>query len=274
MESIHGGITRPSPVPFAVYAAHERRWFSSAEGKSACQYWRSYLDASPPLALAERSTNLGWQTGFRLDHDIHFPSDARRRLRRLARRHETTPFCILAAMFAVALARWSGCSAFPIRCIGDLRLADWLTDTVGLLICADIITYDRLHASNFAAAVDALTIEFENAVSLRLPTHRDGTGAGYAELHQQIAATINYVPDSTPIPEEGLPVEQIIQWSLNPITHDWPTPLPTIFFRIWEDSQHLSARLELNGRILEPADADALLNEFWTVYVDAERAGE
>ena len=60
-------------------------------------------------------------------------------MRDLAASLKVTPFLIYLTIFSIAMARWAKMERFPIRVLGDKRVSLELTNTVGLMFCADAV---------------------------------------------------------------------------------------------------------------------------------------
>lgn len=256
--SLSGAPAEAVPADFLDYAAWERMWFDSGAAKPLTDYWRNWLAAMPQLA-APSGRGLRWEAGARIDHPLALSSHLNPAIASLAVKARTTPFAVILAVFAQALAGWSGQERFPLRSIGDLRTTQTLAGTVGLLICADVLEVEAPVGGDLTALAQALAAEYESAVCLRLPTHPAGTGAGYTEFHEHIAATINYVPAGalrrttlapgeteaareTPWPAPANKAQRL----------EWPVALPSIFLRLWEAEEGLTGRLEFNEAVLSP----------------------
>jgi hypothetical protein len=262
--SLSGRPLDDPSLPFAPYAAWERAWFDSGAARPLTDYWRDWLARTPRLT-SPAGQDLRWVPGARIDHPLAFPPGISERIAAAALRLRTTPFVVILAVFATALAAWSGKPRFSLRAIGDLRASQALSRTVGLLICADAIEADVGDGRDFAALTGRIAEEYESAVALRLPTHPAGTGAGYTEFHEEIGATINYVPamamrTTTPQPGETEAAREA-PWP-GPVNRaqrvEWPVNLPAIYLRLWEAADGLTGRVECNEATLTDEEQTAL----------------
>lgn len=263
--SLSGLDVAAEGAPFTAYAAWERAWFDSGAAEPLTTYWRDWLARIPPLT-APGGGDLTWAPGARVDHPLDLPADLGARIRAKAAEARATPFAVILAVFAAALARWSGQGHFPIRCIGDLRTTQALARTVGLLICADALEVEAPPGGDVLDLVRRMAAEYESAVSLRLPTHPAGTGAGSSEFHERIGATVNYAPADalrTAAPKPGeTEAAREAPWPPAPNRAqrlEWPAPLASIYLRLGETSDGLVGRLEFNEAVVTDAEQAELV---------------
>jgi hypothetical protein len=252
-------------APFTTYAAWERAWFDSGAAEPLIAWWRDWLARTPPLT-APGGGDLAWLPGARVDHPLALPQDLAARIAAKAAEAGATPFAVILAVFAAALARWSGQTRFPIRSIGDLRTTQDLARTIGLLICADAMAVEAPPGGDFSELVRRMAAEYESAVSLRLPTHPAGTGAGSAEFHERIGATVNYAPADPARSTELRPGEteaaREAPWPAAPNRAqrlEWPAPLASIYLRLGETRDGLIGRLEFNEAVVTDEEQAALV---------------
>lgn len=276
--SLSGQPLDDGSVQFLDYAAWERRWFDGGAAAPLVAYWRDWIARVPRLA-APGGGDLAWRPGARVDHPLSLPPGLAGDLAEAARRLGTTPFILILSAFAAALAAWSGTERFPLRSIGDLRASQALARTVGLLICADALEMHVPAGGDFPALVRRAAAEYESASTMRLPTHPAGTGAGYEEFHEQIGATINYVPAWAMrqiAPREGeTEAAREAPWPAPPNRAQrlpWTVPLPSIFLRLWEAEDGLTGRLEFNEAALSPDGQAGLVQALLASLETAVRA--
>ncbi|HTI66907.1 MAG TPA: condensation domain-containing protein [Caulobacteraceae bacterium] len=283
--SLSGLALDDASVQFVDYAAWERGWFDSGAARPLTDYWRDWLARTPRLA-APGGGDLRWRPGARIDHPLNLPADLSGRIAATAAALKTTPFIVILSVFAAALAAWSGQERFALRAIGDLRATQALARTVGLLICADALEAEVPAGGDFAALAARMAAEYDGAVALRLPTHPAATGAGYTEFHEEIGATINYVPAwamRSVEPREGETEAAREAPQPGPVNQpqrlDWPVHLPTIFLRLWEAEGGLTGRLECNEALLSDEEQAGLAEEILAAFANiiplpgGERAG-
>lgn len=270
--SLSGKTLDREGVQFTDYAAWERDWFASGAAKPLTDYWADWIARTPRLT-SPGGTGLAWVPGARVDHPLALPPTLGAAIAAAAARAKATPFVVILAAFAQALAAWSGQERFSLRCIGDLRATQGLARTVGLLICADALEAEVPRGGDFTDLVRRIATEYESAVALRLPTHPAGTGAGYTEFHEQIAATINYVPAGvlrSTAPREGeTEAAREAPWPAPPNRSqrlEWPVNLPSIFLRLWEAEDGLAGRLEFNEAALTAEEQTAMVEAMMAAF--------
>jgi hypothetical protein len=252
---LSGQTVTAEGAPFTAYAAWERAWFDSGAAEPLIGWWRDWLACIPALTTPGGGS-LDWLPGARVDHPLALPADIGAKIAAKAVETRSTPFAVILAVFAAALAEWSGQERFPIRSIGDLRTSQDLARTVGLLICADPMEVVAPPGGDFGELVRRMAAEYDSAVSLRLPTHPAGTGVGSSEFHERIGATVNYAP-APPRPQYAGDAAREAPWPAAPNRAqrlDWPAPLASIYLRMGETKDGLLGRLEFNEAVATDAE--------------------
>ena len=97
---------------------------------------------------------------------------------------------------------------------------------------------------------------------MRLPSHPDGTGAGFGEFHEKIAATVNYIPAGAVRIETRGPPLTLPMPPNRAQTLPWPVPLASIFLRLWTGPDGLEGRLEFNEALITEDEQTALVAAF------------
>ncbi len=241
------------------YARWEQHWFAQEAGPLIA-WWRDWLAALPRLR-APSGRDLTWAPGARVDHPLPLGPTASARIEQTAVKLGATPFAVILAVYARALARWSGQSRFPIRAVGDLRTSEALARMVGLLICGDAMEAEDADG-DIGMLVARMGAEHRSAASMRLPSHPDGTGAGFGEFHEKIAATVNYIPAGAVRIETRGPPLTLPMPPNRAQTLPWPVPLASIFLRLWTGPDGLEGRLEFNEALITEDEQTALVAAF------------
>jgi hypothetical protein len=167
---LEGREPPPAPIAFNDYSLAERDFLESPEARPLFDYWRSWYAAQPLLQAPDNGPALLWGAGTRIVNNFSMPGYLMDMARRLAARHQVTPFLVHLTLYAQALARWVGAERFPIRILGDKRTTLELGHTAGLMYCADPVDVYAPPGADFEAVMRGLQRSYDTALGLRLPT--------------------------------------------------------------------------------------------------------
>ncbi len=265
----------PKPVQFNDYASWERFWMASPERKPLIDYWANRLGSQSALVAPESKQKLSWCKGLKVDYKFTFDSPIVKRINAFAIKQKTSIFNILLTIFGISLARWSGVSRFPVRCIGDLRTSPELAPIVGYLVCSDIVEIAVSPNVDFASLLKDNEIEYHSSIKLRVPTmlrHPMHSGGQGIEDPRHIAATINMfsINWSTSDSKTEGEVEPLRNWppeiTQSPV-EPWPILLPSIYLRLLDYGDFMEGSIELNKEQLNDNEQKFLLeNIFETLH--------
>ena len=68
------------------------------------------------------------------------------------------------------MARWAKMERFPVRVLGDKRVSLELTNTVGLMFCADAVEITMRRDADFETVMRGILAEYDATLSLRIPS--------------------------------------------------------------------------------------------------------
>ena len=222
----------PPAIVFNEYSLAERDFLESAEAQPLFDYWRRWYAAQPILHAPEGGPPLLWGPGTRIINNFAMPGHLLGAARRLADRHQVTPFLIHLTLYALALARWSGAEAFPIRILGDKRTTLELEHTVGLMYCADPVDVIAPPNAGFETVMRGLQRAYDTALSLRLPTLHyyppqcAMPGIEARDIPNRIPAVFNYYA-------AGTVRERQAAQAVSPPARPWPPLVTTLSPMQW-----------------------------------------
>jgi hypothetical protein len=218
---------------------------------------------------------LSWQPGLNVSHAFTIPGAMRDGVQALAARYRSSPSSIFLALYAMALARWSGQSHFPIRVVGNLRRTPTLASTVGFMVCIDPVEIQIPRDAEFAAILKSLATEYYNAAMLRLPgflqfpAQAAHPGIERVMLAGAIAATFNFMP--APRPADKPAAAKIATWPPpieNVTSEPWAALLWPIYLRLADVGDDTLGLFQFNQAIMTPADQAALMAQFFAVLAE------
>jgi hypothetical protein len=197
-----GGTARPM-IPYNDFSLAERDYLAGAQGDTLIDYWRRWYAESPVMRSPLEGTPLLWGTGTRIVNNFVMPRRVLKAVRALADELRSTPFAVHLTIFSLALGRWSGAEDFTVRVLGDKRTALELSNTVGLMFCADPITVHAPVAAPFEEVMRTVMREYDASLALRLPTlhyyppQACRPGIEPVELRVKIPSVFNYYSAGT-----------------------------------------------------------------------------
>lgn len=161
---------RAQAIPYNDFSLAERDLLAGPQGDRLIEYWRRWYAESPVLLSPAQRVPLLWGAGIRIVNNFAMPRRLLRAVKRLAEELHTTTFAVHLTIFSLALNRWSRAEDFTIRVLGDKRTSLELSDTVGLMFCADPIRVHATAGEDFETVLRRIVREYDASLSLRLPT--------------------------------------------------------------------------------------------------------
>jgi len=258
----------PPAIQFTDYAEWERTWLNSADRQPLVDYWKRRLQNQSALIAPDSKQVLSWHPGVKIDYKFSFDSETMRQINAYAVEQKTSLFNVLLTVFGITLARWSGVTRFPIRCVGDLRISPSLAPIIGYLVCSDLVEISVPPENDFPSMLRSNEIEYHSAIMLRMPTllrHPLPSNAQGIEDPRHIATTMNMFT----IRQPGTNGEEAGTAPVWPpeVTRTsgelWPILLPSIYLRLLDYGDVMQVSLELNDEQLAPGEQQALLDTFF-----------
>ncbi|HEY4078845.1 MAG TPA: condensation domain-containing protein [Rhizomicrobium sp.] len=277
-EILEGRPPAPS-VSYNEFSRAERDFLASPRGDTLINYWRGWYDGQPLMKAPGDGTPLIWGNGIRIVCNFTIPKSILDRVRAQADVLKVTPFLIYLTIFSVAIARWSGVDSFPLRVLGDKRTMFDLSNTVGLMFCADAIAIDAPPDRDFEAIMRGILTEYDAALSMRIPTlhywppHCVRPGIEAPDFPNRLPAVFNYysagtareraehaaspgVPSATAWPPEIT--------TLPPQT--WPRRSAPLFLHLMDFGYEMSASLHFYRNVVSEADQQAFTAMLFRVF--------
>jgi hypothetical protein len=157
-------------IPYNEFSLAERDYLAGPQGATLIDYWRRWYAASPTTLSPIEKTPLLWGVGTRIVNNFVIPRRVLQAVRLLAGQLRSTPFAVHLTIFSLALGRWSRAEDFTLRILGDKRTALELSDTVGLMFCADPIAVHAPAGADFETVLRGIMREYDASLALRLPS--------------------------------------------------------------------------------------------------------
>jgi len=234
----HGAPQAASSLAYNDYSLAERNFLESPPGAQLIEHWRRWYHEQPIMTAPGDGTPLHWGNGIRIVKNFTIPCRILDRVRALAEQWKVTPFLIYLTIFSIAMARWSGMERFPIRILGDKRTALELSNTVGLMFCADAVEIHAPAACDFETIMRGILAEYDTAQALRIPSlhfwapHCVRPGIEAADYPNKIPAVFNYYTMGTARER----AEKKAEMKINPDTTavlPWPPEVTTLPPQTW-----------------------------------------
>jgi hypothetical protein len=258
---------------FMDYAAWEEAWLQSPQGAALVDYWQGWLGRQPDLH-APGGKLLRWEHGINVSHAFTIPSGPRDAVQALAAQHRTSVSLVFLTLYAMALARWSGQSHFPIRTVGNLRRTQAIATLVGFMVCIEPVEAQVDPGADFAAVLKFLTAEYYNAAMLRLPgflkfpAQAAHPGIETVKLGEAIAATFNYMPGAG---RQPVSPQADLSWPPAPKEvgrENWQALLWPVYLRLADAGQETQGLFQFNEALVSPGEQAALMAGFFAVIED------
>jgi len=275
---LEGKAAAPS-VPYNDYSLGERQFLAGPQGVSLIGYWRDWYAAQPTMTAPSDGAPLLWGCGTRIVRNFHIPRRVMERVRTLAGELKVTPFLIGLTIFATAMARWSGKADFPIRVLGDKRTAMDLTNTVGLMFCADAVAIHASPGASFESVLRGIQLEYDAALSRRIPTlhfyapQMVRPGIEPRGFPNKIPAVFNYYSvgtaqekaDKSEAPDLSADWPWPPQVAELPAAH-WPRVSSPLFLHLMDYGSEAAASLHFYADVIGAADRDSFQATLFAVF--------
>jgi hypothetical protein len=226
-------------------------------------------------------TPLLWGVGTRIINNFVMPRRLLAAVRRLAEQLRTTPFAVHLTIFSLALGRWSRTEDFTVRILGDKRTALELSNTVGLMFCADPILVHAPAGADFESVLRWAMKAYDASLALRLPTlHYYPPQAAMPGIEPvshrvKIPAVFNYYAAGTE--REKLEAESTaddtatVAWPpavqrLPPAI--WTRPTAPVFLHLMDYGQKADCALHFFADVVSEAEQQAFIETLFQTYRD------
>lgn len=271
------GRPLPDAVAFNDFSLAERAFFDTPQGESLIGYWRDWYRAQPTMRAPADGAPLLWGAGTRIVRNFNIPGRVLARARGLARQMKVTPFLVYLAIFAIAMARWSGLERFPVRVLGDKRTRPDLTATVGLMFCADAVDIHAPETADFETVLRGILRAYDAALARRIPTlhfyapHMVRPGIEPIAFPNRIPAVFNYYSVGTEREKAEAGPDRSADWPWPPQVTElppqsWPRVSSPLFLHLMDYGAHASASLHFFADVLGDRDRDGFAAALFAVF--------
>jgi len=263
----HGAPQAASSLAYNDYSLAERNFLESPPGAQLIEHWRRWYHEQPIMTAPGDGTPLHWGNGIRIVKNFTIPCRILDRVRALAEQWKVTPFLIYLTIFSIAMARWSGMERFPIRILGDKRTALELSNTVGLMFCADAVEIHAPAACDFETIMRGILAEYDTARALRIPSlhfwapHCVRPGIEAADYPNKIPAVFNYYTMGTAREraerKAGPDTTAVLPWPPEVTTlppQAWPRRSSPLFLHVVDMGHEAGVSLHFFQGVVSPAD--------------------
>jgi len=276
------GAPRGTPsIPYNDYSLAEREFLASAQGAQLIAHWRRWYHDQPVMKAPCDGAPLLWGNGIRTVHNFTIPGRVLDKVRALAEQWKVTPFLIYLTIFSIAMARWSGMERFPIRILGDKRTSLELSNTVGLMFCADAVEILAPARFDFETIMRGILAEYDAALALRIPAlhfwapHCVRPGIEIPDYPNKIPAVFNYYTVGTAREraekKAGPDTTAALAWppevvSLPP--QNWPRRSSPLFLHVMDFGHEAAVSLHFYQGAVSPPDQDSFTALLFQVFAE------
>ena len=286
LEEIHdiletGAPRDPSPVFYNDYSLTERDVLAGAQGAELIEHWRRWYQDQPTMASPSDRAPLTWGNGIRIVKNFTIPPRIADKVRDLAGGLKVTSFLVYLTIFSIAMARWAKMERFPVRILGDKRISLELTNTVGLMFCADAVEVSVPPETDFETIMRGILAEYDAALALRIPSlhfwapHCVRPGIEAADYPNKIPAVFNYYSLGTArekAERRANPgADGSFAWppDIVTVTQTWPRRSSPLFLHVMDYGHEVQASLHFFQGVVSPPDQDSFTAMLFQVFADA-----
>jgi len=276
------GAPRAAPsVPYNDYSLAEREFLASAQGAQLITHWRRWYHDQPMMKAPSDGAPLLWGNGVRIVRNFTIPGRVLDKVRALAEQWKVTPFLIYLTIFSIAMARWSGMERFPIRVLGDKRISLELSNTVGLMFCADAVEIHAPAHADFETIMRGILAEYDATLALRIPALHFWApqcvrpGIEIPDYPNKIPAVFNYYTVGTAREraekKAGPDTTAALPWppevvSLPP--QNWPRRSSPLFLHVMDFGHEAAVSLHFYQGAVSPPDQDSFTALLFQVFAE------
>jgi Condensation domain/TubC N-terminal docking domain len=272
----------PQAVPSTLYNDYslaEQDCLAGPQGAQLIGHWRDWY-REQPMMKAPSGAPLLWGNGIRAIKSFTMPGRVRDKVVALADSLKVTPFLVYLTIFSIAMARWAGMERFPLRVLGDKRGALDLSNTVGLMFCADALEINVPARAEFERVMRGILTEYDASLSLRIPSlhfwapHAVMPGIEPHHHENKIPAVFNYYSVGTArekaerraMPDGGA----ALPWppQITTITQTWPRRSSPLFLHVNDQGHDVQMALHFFQEVVSPAEQDSFTHQLFQVFAE------
>jgi Condensation domain/TubC N-terminal docking domain len=275
----HGAPRATPSTLYNDYSLAERAFLAGPQGEQLIEHWRRwYLDQ--PTMTAPSGTPLTWGNGIRILKNFTIPARVAEKVRAKAEQWKVTPFLIYLTIFSIAMARWSGMERFAVRVLGDKRTSLELSNTVGLMFCADAVEIKAPAQANFESVMRGILAEYDAALALRIPSlhfwapHCVRLGIEAPDYPNKIPAVFNYYSVGTvrerAEKKAAADTSAALPWppEIETVTQSWPRRSSPLFLHVMDLGHEAVVSLHFFQGVVSPADQDSFTHQLFAVFAE------
>jgi hypothetical protein len=279
-----GAASAPSEVLYNDYSLAERQFLAGEQGAQLIEHWRRWYHDQPSMLAPSDGTPLLWGNGIRIVKNFVIPARVAGKVRDLAATLKVTSFLIYLTIFAIAMARWAKAERFPVRILGDKRVSLELSNTVGLMFCADAVAIHVPALADFETIMRGILAEYDATLSLRIPSlhfwapHCVRPGIEAPDYPNKIPAVFNYYSIGTAREkadkQAGPDASAALPWppDIATLTQTWPRRSSPLFLHLNDTGQEVYVSLHFFQGVISPSDQDSFTAALFQVFAEAVAA--
>ncbi len=276
----HGAPQAAASTLYNDYSLAERDCLAGLRGAQLIGYWRDWYREQPMMKAPLTGVPLLWGNGIRVIKNFTMPGRVRGKVVALADSMKVTPFLVYLSIFSIAMARWAGTERFPLRVLGDKRAAMDLSNTVGLMFCADALEIRVPARADFENVLRGILAEYDASLSLRIPSlhfwapHAVMPGIEPHHHENKIPAVFNYYSVGTArekaekraTPDDGASLPWPPQ--ITSITQTWPRRSSPLFLHVNDLGHDVQMSLHFYQDVVSPAEQDSFTQQLFQVFAE------
>jgi hypothetical protein len=274
----HGGPRAAPSTLYNDYSLAERAFLSGTRGGQLIAHWRRWYLDQPTMMAPSDGVPLLWGNGIRIVKNFTIPAAVLDKVRALAEQWKVTPFLIYLTIFSLAMARWSKMERFPIRVLGDKRTSLELSNTVGLMFCADAVEINAPEGADFESVMRGILAEYDASLGLRIPTlhfwapHCVRPGIEAPGYPNKIPAVFNYYSVGTArerAPKKAVhDTSTVLPWppQIETVTQSWPRRSSPLFLHVMDLGHEAVVSLHFFQGVVSPADQNSFTHQLFAVF--------
>lgn len=276
----HGAPQAAASTLYNDYSLAERNCLAGPRGAQLIGYWRDWYREQPMMKAPSTGAPLLWGNGIRVIKNFAMPGRERSKVVALADSMKVTPFLVYLTIFSIAMARWAGMERFPMRVLGDKRGALDLSNTVGLMFCADAVEISVPARTGFESVLRGIMAEYDASLSLRIPSlhfwapHAVMPGIEPHHHENKIPAVFNYYSVGTArekaekraTPDSGA----VLPWppQITSVTQTWPRRSSPLFLHVIDQGDDVQMSLHFYQDVVSPAEQDSFTAMLFQVFAE------
>jgi len=276
------GAPRAAPAAsYNDYSLAERAFLAGPQGEQLIGHWRRWYLEQPTIKAPSDGAPLLWGNGIRMVRNFIVPVRVLDKVHALADEWKVTPFLIYLTIFSIAMARWSGMERFPIRILGDKRISLELSNTVGLMFCADAVEIHAPARFDFETIMRGILAEYDAALALRIPALHFWApqcvrpGVEIPDYPNKIPAVFNYYSMGTAREraqkKAGPDTTAALPWPPQVVTlppQQWPRRSSPLFLHVMDKGNEAFVSLHFYQGVVNPADQDSFTAQLFQVFAE------